>query len=97
MKPGVLVEDLTRSMMVKEFGDYSSYIGIGDQKTDHDSISICKLPKPMMRNEVNNVDLNSHLAQLIPPSNAVLAVNHRYCNSAHRCFKHDAVVAVKIM
>lgn len=41
-KPGVLVSDLKRLAILKEFGDESPDLGIGDRESDHDFMSICK-------------------------------------------------------
>ncbi|KAL4360757.1 hypothetical protein GQ457_04G031420 [Hibiscus cannabinus] len=41
-KPGVLVSELKRLAILKEFGDESPDIGIGDRESDHDFMSICK-------------------------------------------------------
>ena len=42
-KPGVLVGDRKRLALLKEFGDESPGIGIGDRESDHDFMSICKV------------------------------------------------------
>ena len=40
--PGVLVGKLKRLAILKEFGDESPDIGIGDRESDHDFMAICK-------------------------------------------------------
>nr|GFC17325.1 probable glycerol-3-phosphate acyltransferase 8 [Tanacetum cinerariifolium] len=41
-EPGVLVGKWKKIAMVKEFGDESPDIGLGDRKSDHDFMSVCK-------------------------------------------------------
>lgn len=41
-KPGVLVGDLKRLAILKEFGDETPDVGIGDRETDHDFMALCK-------------------------------------------------------
>ncbi|KAL7083216.1 hypothetical protein ACP275_14G148100 [Erythranthe tilingii] len=41
-KPGVLVGKLKKLGVLKEFGDETPDIGIGDRESDHDFMSICK-------------------------------------------------------
>ncbi|EOX95939.1 Glycerol-3-phosphate acyltransferase 8 [Theobroma cacao] len=41
-KPGVLVSELKRLAILKEFGEESPDLGIGDRESDHDFMSICK-------------------------------------------------------
>ncbi|KAL4354177.1 hypothetical protein GQ457_06G031980 [Hibiscus cannabinus] len=41
-KPGVSVSELKRLAILKEFGDESPDLGIGDRESDHDFMSICK-------------------------------------------------------
>ncbi|XP_030468364.2 probable glycerol-3-phosphate acyltransferase 8 [Syzygium oleosum] len=41
-KPGVLVGDLKRLAILKEFGDEAPDVGIGDRETDHDFMGLCK-------------------------------------------------------
>ena len=41
--PGVLVGKWKRLALLKEFGDESPDIGIGDRESDHDFMSVCKV------------------------------------------------------
>ncbi|GKU88025.1 hypothetical protein SLEP1_g2338 [Rubroshorea leprosula] len=41
-KPGVLVGKWKRLSILKEFGDESPDLGIGDRESDHDFMSVCK-------------------------------------------------------
>lgn len=42
-RPGVLVGKWKRLAVVKEFGEKSPDIGIGDRESDHDFMSTCKV------------------------------------------------------
>lgn len=42
-EPGVLVGKWKKIAIVKEFGDESPDIGLGDRKSDHDFMSVCKV------------------------------------------------------
>lgn len=52
-KPGVLVGDRKRLALLKEFGDESPDIGIGDRESDHDFMSICKVSVCYLSNLLN--------------------------------------------
>nr|GFA15715.1 probable glycerol-3-phosphate acyltransferase 8 [Tanacetum cinerariifolium] len=47
-EPGVLVGKWKKIAMVKEFGDESPDIGLGDRKSDHDFMSVCKRSEEML-------------------------------------------------
>jgi glycerol-3-phosphate acyltransferase len=42
-RPGVLVGKWKRLAILKEFGEESPDLGIGDRESDHDFMSICKV------------------------------------------------------
>ncbi|CAN8237657.1 unnamed protein product [Cochlearia groenlandica] len=80
---GVLVGDLKRLAVLKEFGDETPDLGIGDRRSDHDFMSICKkgymvhaptksstkVPKERLKNRI--IFHDGRLAQRPTPLNAI--------------------------
>ncbi|XP_010456291.1 PREDICTED: probable glycerol-3-phosphate acyltransferase 8 isoform X3 [Camelina sativa] len=82
-KPGVLVGDLKRLAVLKEFSDESPDLGLGDRTSDHDFMSICKkgymvhatksattIPKERLKNRI--VFHDGRLVQRPTPLNAII-------------------------
>ncbi|CAH8287642.1 unnamed protein product [Eruca vesicaria subsp. sativa] len=82
-KPGVLVGDLKRLAILKEFGDESPDLGIGDRTSDHDFMSICKkgymvhatksattIPKERLKKRI--IFHDGRLVQRPTPLNAII-------------------------
>ncbi|KAL8259289.1 hypothetical protein R6Q59_027242 [Mikania micrantha] len=45
-EPGVLIGEWKKFAIMKELGDDLPDIGIGDRKSDHDFMSVCKVFNP---------------------------------------------------
>ncbi|XAR63049.1 Glycerol-3-phosphate 1-O-acyltransferase [Bertholletia excelsa] len=82
-KPGVLVGEWKRLAIMKEFGDESPGIGIGDRESDHDFMSMCKegymvhpdksatpLPTDLLKSRI--IFHDGRLVQLPTPFNALI-------------------------
>ncbi|KAM7508643.1 hypothetical protein LguiA_019096 [Lonicera macranthoides] len=80
-KPGVLVGKWKKLAIMKEFGEESPDIGIGDRKSDHDFMSICKEgymvhkssnPVPLDRLKSRLIFHDGRLVQCPTPLNALI-------------------------
>lgn len=82
-KPGVLVGKWKRLSLLKEFGEEKPDIGIGDRKSDHDFMSICKegymvhpsktsKPVPLDRFKSRLIFHDGRLVQCPTPLNALI-------------------------
>ncbi|OMP00413.1 Phospholipid/glycerol acyltransferase [Corchorus olitorius] len=81
--PGVLVGKLKRLAILKEFGDESPDLGIGDRESDHDFMAICKegymvhrsksaTPVPIDRLKSRIIFHDGRLVQRPDPINALI-------------------------
>ncbi|CAN1762290.1 Glycerol-3-phosphate 2-O-acyltransferase 4 [Linum perenne] len=93
-RPGVLVGKLKKMAIIKEFGEDVPDLGIGDRKTDHDFMSICKRIVRYTY-EILGIHLVIKFKGTRPPNPAAGAGGNLYvCN--HRTALDPIIIAIAL-